>query len=96
MSLLKEFVGTRVKILTIDGSLYIGNLEGCDQNTNIVLTEAKERVFSTDEGVKEKSCGGILIRGDDIICIGLFDDKVEQLTDYTKIFANRIKDSKNR
>lgn len=96
MSLLKEFVGNYVKILTIDGSLYVGNLEGCDQNTNIILTQAKERIFSPDNAVKEKASGGVVIRGDDIICIGTFDQETEKLTDYTKIFAEKIKDSKNR
>jgi U6 snRNA-associated Sm-like protein LSm8 len=96
MSALREFVGTQVKVLTLDGTIYIGNLEGFDQNTNIVLTHSKERILSPTTPSKEKNLAGLIIRGDDVICIGTFDQKVENLIDYTKIYANEIKDSKNR
>lgn len=96
MSALREFVGDNVKILTSDGRLIIGQLEGYDQNTNIVLTKSKERVFYNDKGSKELEMGGgVIIRGDDVICVGGIDEKVEFSTDYTKIYAEKLKDTKN-
>ncbi|KAG0682256.1 hypothetical protein C6P40_000855 [Pichia californica] len=84
-----------VKILTADGKLYIGNLEGYDQNTNVILSKSKERQFSKDKPSKEKSLGGIVIRGDDVLCVGKFDEDTENSTDYTNIFAENLKDTKN-
>lgn len=95
MSGLREFVGSQVKILTSDGRLFTGNLEGYDQNTNVVLTGSKERAFWSDASSQEKDIGGILIRGDDVICVGNYDGDVENSTDYTKIFAEKLKDTKN-
>ena len=95
MSGLREFVGSSVKILTSDGRLFVGNLEGYDQNTNVVLTMSKERAFSSKASTQEKNIGGVVIRGDDVICIGSYDREIEKSTDYTKIFAEELKDTKN-
>ncbi|ODQ46661.1 hypothetical protein PICMEDRAFT_33877 [Pichia membranifaciens NRRL Y-2026] len=95
MSGLREFVGSPVKILTSDGRLFVGNLEGYDQNTNVVLTMSTERAFSSKASTQEKSIGGVVIRGDDVICVGSYDGEIEKSTDYTKIFAEELKDTKN-
>lgn len=95
MSGLREFVGSPVKILTSDGRLFVGNLEGYDQNTNVVLTMSKERAFSSKASTQEKIIGGVVIRGDDVICVGSYDGEIEKSTDYTKIFAEELKDTKN-
>lgn len=95
MSVLREFVGTKVKVLTSDGHVFIGNLEGYDQNTNVVLTKSKERVFSIDKESVSQACAGVIIRGDDIVGVGLFDEEIEDSTDYSGIFAAKLKDSKN-
>lgn len=95
MSALRGFVGSRVKILTADGKLFIGILEGYDQNTNVILSKSQEREFFTDKSSFEKPLGGIIIRGDDVICVGEIDEKVEELVDYSEIFAEKLKDTKN-
>ncbi|AWU75119.1 uncharacterized protein C5L36_0B03700 [Pichia kudriavzevii] len=95
MSSLKDFVSQPVKVLTIDGHLVMGNLEGYDQNTNVVLTNAIERVFSPNQIIKPKPSKGVIIRGDDIISVGTFDNEEESQVDYSRVFADKINDSKN-
>ncbi|TID19287.1 hypothetical protein CANINC_003716 [Pichia inconspicua] len=95
MSALKEFVGEKVKIVTLDGEVYTGKLDGFDNNTNIVLLDVTERKFSSTEPTIEKTSAGLIVRGDSIMCVGTYDEDVESITDYSKISAEKIKDSKN-
>jgi U6 snRNA-associated Sm-like protein LSm8 len=43
-------------------------LAGFDQKSNVVLSDSKERVFSTDEGVEEIPLGLYLVKGD-MMCV---------------------------
>lgn len=95
MSALKEFVGERVKVVTLDGEVYIGKLDGFDNNTNIVLFDVIERKFSTTKPSVKKTSAGLIVRGDNIMCVGTYDEDLENQTDYSNIFAEKIKDSKN-
>ncbi|GMM46094.1 hypothetical protein DAPK24_026690 [Pichia kluyveri] len=94
MSGLKEYLGDRVKVLTSDGRLFIGLLEGYDQNMNIVLTKSEELIFSMDKPTIRKNTSGILIRGDDIVSVGMIDEDLEKSVEYNKIFATNLKTTK--
>lgn len=96
MSMVKEFVGHDVKIVTADGRSFLGNLEGYDQNVNLILTQSKERVFKQDKPTVDIDLGIIVLRGDDIVCIGEIDDSIEGLVDYKKIQAKQLRDTENR
>lgn len=39
-------------------------LAGYDQKSNVVLSDSKERIYSTDEGVEEVPLGLYLVKGD--------------------------------
>lgn len=95
MSALKEFIGERIKIITLDGAVYMGKLDGFDNNTNVVLIDVVERRFSSTKPSEAKTSAGLIIRGDNIMCIGTYDENVENNTNYSGIFAEKIKDSKN-
>lgn len=41
-------------------------LAGFDQKSNIVLSDCKERVYSTDEGVEEIPLGLYLVKGETV------------------------------
>lgn len=41
-----------------------GMLAGYDQKSNVVLSDSKERVYSTDEPVEEIPLGLYLVKGD--------------------------------
>jgi U6 snRNA-associated Sm-like protein LSm8 len=95
MSALRNFVGTQVKVLTSDGRVFMGTLEGYDQNTNLVLTKSKEIILSPDHPGRLNESSGIILRGDDVVCVGQIDDQVEDSIDYSKIFADKLKGTKN-
>ncbi|KAK1420540.1 hypothetical protein QVD17_22219 [Tagetes erecta] len=40
-----------ISVITNDGGNIVGILKGFDQETNIILDESHERVYSTKEGV---------------------------------------------
>ncbi|KAI8908458.1 hypothetical protein EDD86DRAFT_191651, partial [Gorgonomyces haynaldii] len=65
-----------VQIITNDGRILIGILKGHDSNTNIVLQNTIERVFS-QKGARELQLGLYIIRGDSVSLVGTVDDNVE-------------------
>jgi U6 snRNA-associated Sm-like protein LSm8 len=66
MSQLQSFVNHTIQVLTADGRIIIGILKGFDQTTNLILSQSKERVFSSTEDVQELQLGLYLIRGDNM------------------------------
>ena len=52
-------------------TVHQGVLAGFDQKSNIVLSDCKERVYSTDEGVEEIPLGLYLVKGE-TVCELLF------------------------
>lgn len=44
--------------------IHKGILAGYDQKSNVVLSDSKERAYSSDEGVEEISLGLYLVKGD--------------------------------
>ncbi|KAG7865853.1 hypothetical protein KL918_004332 [Ogataea parapolymorpha] len=85
----------KVKVVTSDGRLFIGVLEGFDQSSNIVLSKSFERIFSPTEPTKDLELGSYLIRGEQIVIVGMLDDEEESQTDYDKIHGFQLKDTKN-
>ncbi|KAH8926839.1 n-alpha-acetyltransferase 38, NatC auxiliary subunit-like protein, partial [Atractiella rhizophila] len=57
MSGLQPYVNGRVLVITQDGRVILGDLQGFDQTTNIILSSSVERVFSPEEGVEEVPLG---------------------------------------
>ena len=48
---------------------YQGVLSGYDQRSDIVLSEAVERIYSMDEGVEEVPLGLYLVKGDQMYAL---------------------------
>lgn len=44
-----------------------GHLQGYDNNSNIILSQSFERVFSSDQGVQTVDLGLYLIKGDNLL-----------------------------
>ena len=57
-----------------------GVLAGYDQKSNVVLSDSKERVFSSDEGVEEVPLGLYLVKGDMMCVRCIFCDLILYLT----------------
>lgn len=53
----------QVQVITIDARIIHGKLIGSDLTTNIILTQATERIFNS-KGMESIQLGVYLIRGD--------------------------------
>lgn len=51
--------------------MFQGVMAGYDQKSNVVLSDSKERVYSTEEGVEEIPLGLYLVKGDQM-CVAAF------------------------
>ncbi|KAL7416222.1 putative u6 snRNA-associated sm-like protein lsm8 [Mrakia frigida] len=90
MSTLEKYVDQQVLVLLHDGRLISGSFKGYDLHTNIILSSAVERVFSTDEPVEMVPLGLYMIRGDNIALIAETDPNLEATFDFGAARADPI------
>jgi len=90
MSSLQGYVDRRVLVILQDGRVIVGTLAGYDQKSNVVLSDSKERVYSTDEPVEEIPLGLYLVKGDQIVLIGELDLEKDESTDLSNIRAEQL------
>ena len=64
MSGVQSYVDHQVLLLTQDGRVIVGVLEGYDSNGTIVMSSCVERMFSEDAPVEEVPLGVYIVRGD--------------------------------
>jgi U6 snRNA-associated Sm-like protein LSm8 len=88
---LKEYLGKDVTVITADGRNIVGKLRGFDKNVNIVLEKSHERVFSVDKGVVKNDLGLYLVRGDNIVLVGLLDGEEDAARDLSDVKAQPLK-----
>ncbi|TKA81453.1 hypothetical protein B0A49_00296 [Cryomyces minteri] len=82
------FLVEKVLVLTADGRTLTGTLLSCDQLTNLVLQDTVERVIRSADDPKpsiETEHGVYLIRGDNVLLIGLVDEELDNSIDWTKV-----------
>jgi U6 snRNA-associated Sm-like protein LSm8 len=80
-----------VNVITNDGRNFIGDLQSFDQKMNIILSECKERIYSTTAPVESVEMKAYLIRGDNVAVIGEVDQDLEENIDYSQIKAPPLK-----
>ena len=68
--------------MTSDGRIIVGTLIGHDQVQNLILNDAKERIYSEDADVEELPLGLYVIRGDNVCLVGDYDQ--EKFADLTQ------------
>ncbi|EKM57996.1 uncharacterized protein PHACADRAFT_251944 [Phanerochaete carnosa HHB-10118-sp] len=90
MASLQGYVDHRVLLILQDGRAIVGVMAGFDQKSNVVLSDSKERVYSTEEGVEEIPLGLYLVKGDQIVVIGELDEAADQAVDLSTIRAEPI------
>lgn len=82
--MLTPYLRKRVSVVTADGRNLIGILHSADQLMNLVLTNCTERVLAPhdsvassteakEEALTESTVGVILVRGADVVTVGLID-----------------------
>lgn len=79
-----------VQVITTEGRVFFGNLKGVDQTLNVILSEAKERIYSVEEGAQDSYLGLYMIRGEVVAILGETDETVENQLDLESIQAHPL------
>mmetsp|Transcript_5129 Transcript_5129/g.6026 ORF Transcript_5129/g.6026 Transcript_5129/m.6026 type:complete len:113 (+) Transcript_5129:64-402(+) len=90
-SMLEPMLNNEVLLVTADGKVLLGKFKGFDQSLNVVLSECKERVYTTIDGVQTLQHGLYLIRGDDVVSIGEIDEDIDAKIDQSTVLASQLK-----
>jgi len=82
-STLSELTTKPVTVLTCDGRLIFGTLQGYDQLQNLILKHSYEKVYSMESPVEKVELGLFVVRGDNVAVIsdGEDDEKDEEEED---------------
>lgn len=85
-------------MITTDGRTYQGTLLALDNSTNLVLTDAEERVIQpTDSDVPNEITGSqvLLVRGDLVLVCALVDEEMDASIDWMKVQGGPIGGTKH-
>ncbi|KAK7207710.1 hypothetical protein BZA70DRAFT_22622 [Myxozyma melibiosi] len=91
---LQAYVNQTIIVITSDGRLFTGNLQGYDQQTNLILADTKERVITPDEPTEILDLGVYLIRGDSVVLCGLVDVAMDTEIDWDKVRGQKLHTTK--
>jgi len=78
----------KILVLTVDGRTLTGTLLSCDQVTNLVLSDTVERIIrprDDPEPSSETSHGLYLIRGDNVVVVGLMDEELDATINWREV-----------
>ncbi|KAI8299560.1 U6 snRNA-associated Sm-like protein LSm8 [Colletotrichum sp. SAR11_240] len=98
MATLGGYLNKKVLIVTVDSRILVGNLEAADQNTNLVLSNAQERVIQTPESGEPSvgvPLGLYLVRGDNVCTVGLVDEQLDESINWTEVKGSAIGGTKH-
>ena len=79
--MLKPFLNSVISIITNDGRHIVGHLRGFDQQTNLIVENCHERVYSMENGVEMAPLGLYVVRGDNVALVGDVDEELDQKLD---------------
>mmetsp|Transcript_22867 Transcript_22867/g.48645 ORF Transcript_22867/g.48645 Transcript_22867/m.48645 type:complete len:96 (+) Transcript_22867:119-406(+) len=68
-STLAEWREKSICVVTSDGRIIVGDLVGHDQVQNLILNDAKERVYSNSSPPETVDLGLYVIRGDNVCMV---------------------------
>lgn len=88
---LKDYLNKTVSVITNDGRNIVGDLRGFDKSVNLILEKSHERVFSAEKGVVKNALGVFVIRGDNIVLVGLLDVEEDVSRDLSTLKAPPLK-----
>ena len=94
-SYVENLLGHFVQVISIEGRVFIGELNSYDQLMNIILKNCIERIFNKEKGVREEKMGLYMLRGDNVAIISEYNLNKEKSTDYSKIKSEKLKEFLN-
>ncbi|CAH0049663.1 unnamed protein product [Clonostachys solani] len=93
MATLGGYLEKKVLVVTADSRILVGTLTAADQSTNLVLSNATERIIrepDDDEPSAEIPLGLYLVRGDNVCSVGLVDEKLDESINWTQVKGSVI------
>ncbi|SCU91383.1 LADA_0F09626g1_1 [Lachancea dasiensis] len=88
--LLKDFLNKRIVVVTTEGQCVCATLEGFDKSTNLLLSEAQDRISGSH------LASSYMVRGSQIVCCGLLEDGAAALgSEETGAGVTALKDTRN-
>uniref|UniRef100_A0AC35U157 U6 snRNA-associated Sm-like protein LSm8 n=1 Tax=Rhabditophanes sp. KR3021 TaxID=114890 RepID=A0AC35U157_9BILA len=82
---LDDYLNKRVQVITGDGRDIFGMLLGFDQTTNLIIEDARERIFSSAKKLEIAQLGLQLIKGSNVALVGLIDAEVHDNIDWEQM-----------
>ncbi|KAJ0121521.1 lsm domain-containing protein [Diaporthe amygdali] len=85
---LNQYIDKKVSIMTADGRTLVGTLISADNQTNLVLQNAIERVIRPVEDPEpsvEVPLGLYIVRGDNVCLVGVVDEDIDNSIDWTAV-----------
>ncbi|KAL1878739.1 hypothetical protein Daus18300_002015 [Diaporthe australafricana] len=85
---LNQYINKKVSIMTADGRTLVGTLVSADNQTNLVLQNAVERVIRPVEDPEpsvEVPLGLYIVRGDNVCLVGVVDEDLDNSIDWTAV-----------
>lgn len=95
MSALQQYLNQSVLVITQDGRCIVGTLRGSDAVGSIILANSTERIFDPEDGVEEVPLGLYILRGDSICLVGLVDQEKDKQTDWSKVLAEPVAETRH-
>lgn len=90
---LAQYMDKKVTIITADSRTLIGTLISADNQTNLVLQNAVERVIRPAEDPEpsmEVPLGLYIVRGDNVCLVGVVDEELDNSIDWTAVKGDAI------
>ncbi|KAF2405295.1 Sm-like ribonucleoprotein [Trichodelitschia bisporula] len=95
---LRDYLNSKVLIITVDGRALQGTLLMFDNQTNLVLQDTVERIVrpvDDPEPSSETEHGLYVIRGDTVVVCGLVDEEIDSAIDWGKVRGEVIGTTKH-
>ncbi|KAI1434661.1 like-Sm domain-containing protein [Xylaria sp. CBS 124048] len=93
MSQLQSYMNKKVLVLTADSRTLVGTLLSSDQQTNLVLGGAIERIIRTPEDPEPSTTvplGLYIVRGDNVCIVGLVDEELDNSINWDNVKGSAI------
>ncbi|KAH6678264.1 hypothetical protein BGZ60DRAFT_412557 [Tricladium varicosporioides] len=85
---LQGYVNKKILVITSDSRTLVGKLLSFDQQTNLVLGETMERIIRPPDDPEPSSeipHGLYLIRGDNVVVVGLVEEELDDSINWLEV-----------